>query len=1060
LAYERHWRMKGISSSGQGFAGAIPRRCGACGTSTKTSTWHRPPFVVVTVLAVAALLVSAAHASAAKLMIEPAGTGSGTVASAQTGSGGSQINCHWDGSAKSGTCEENFGTAPVELTATNEAGSTFVEWTKTSTGGLPGTCSGTTTPCTTGFLLANLTLTATFNVFFPPPTVAIEPPIDIGSGGATFHGTVDPNGVDTTWHFEYRPVGASGWASVPVPDGDAGAGETAEPVEVTADDLEPNTEYEVRLVAANESSSEVSDVEAFATRGAAPVLGAPKAYSVSDTTATLAATVNPGNAQVNDCHFEYGSTVTYGQVAACEPQPGSGSAPMSVSANVAGLVPSTTYHFRVVAANECVAGCGVEVGEDASLETYPTFGFPSRGFELVSAADTNGIDAQPVISALDGEAYSYLTYIPAPGAPNGKTSAAVRTTRGSDGSWSQVGVGAPPTGSERPSEGTPVFSTDDLSLAAIPQIQPNDPDDQNGVGDTYLEDLASQTPTLTWLSRNPTLPEGAPQTELGSASSVQYVSPDGNRVLFESTRHLLSVDQATSGRQSLYEWTRGASPHLKLVGILPGETSGSVTGSQLGSSFESGGTTYGAVSADGSRIVFRAEDAGRTWHLYVRLDGDHTVEASKSVGVTPEVTTPRNVNFWGADAGANLIVFTSASALTPDSQASNTNNGPTDLYVYNVDEDSLHDLTPETGGAGIRTVYAVSADGRRIYFTAGKRLTSGQGTPGGPNLYLAELNGRGELVRPLVFIAPIDSTEEVNVPGVESGGMIRQQRYREAATNPSGTVLAFRDTLDVVPGRWTGGLHQVFVYDSLRHELSCASCPSDGVPAVAAANLTPSRVNNIGVLAPAGAYPSSSPAMPHTRNVSTDGTVYFQTATPLISGDVNDAIDVYEDHANQLALVSPGRGENDAIFGDASSDGSSVFFASAESLLMGAERGVGHIYVARAGATTPSPPSEAPPCSGQDCRGPAAQAPVGRPAASNLFVEAGNGHSLRKCSSLGQRAKALGRHAARLSHQARRVGRHGGPKAAKQIRRRAHRFAKRARHASREAKQCRRGSAK
>lgn len=72
------------------------------------------------------------------------------------------------------------------------------------------------------------------------------------------------------------------------------------------------------------------------------------AGSITTTTATLRATVNPAGASA-DVFFEYGLTAAYGNtVAASPPQVVSGEG-VNVSAVLGGLVSGETYHFRVVA---------------------------------------------------------------------------------------------------------------------------------------------------------------------------------------------------------------------------------------------------------------------------------------------------------------------------------------------------------------------------------------------------------------------------------------------------------------------------------------------------------------------------------------------------------------------------------------------------------------------------------------------------------------------------------------------------------------------------------------
>jgi hypothetical protein len=101
-------------------------------------------------------------------------------------------------------------------------------------------------------------------------------------------------------------------------------------------------------------------------RPPAPTVATQAASGMTYKAATLNGTVNPGGNAVTTCRFEWGKTTAYGQTAPCVPaNPGSGSSPVAVSANIGNLDSSTTYHFRIVAGN---VG-GNATGDDMSFAT-------------------------------------------------------------------------------------------------------------------------------------------------------------------------------------------------------------------------------------------------------------------------------------------------------------------------------------------------------------------------------------------------------------------------------------------------------------------------------------------------------------------------------------------------------------------------------------------------------------------------------------------------------------------------------------------------------------------
>lgn len=961
-----------------------------------------------------AFFLSAGSALAAKVTVVPEGAGSGTVTSTEGLI--TSIGCIWDGGSQtaSGTCSASFGGIGSLTTLTAEAGadSAFTGWSGLAACEGSESCSFFATTATT--------VHARFAVSLPAPTVTIGPPTEVEGGFATFHGTVDPNGSATNWRFEYRQVGAAEWTVAPVPAGDAGQGTDAEPVETTVEGLLPDASWEVRLRASNQTSSETSAVESFATAGVPPVVVTKAAVSVAGTAATLVATVDPRNAPVTSCRLEYGTADSYGSSVPCEPEPGAGDTPVVVSAEVTALAPATTYHFRVVAANECASGCGAEAGADATFTTYPAFAFPARGFELVSALDTNGLRVLPALAAPTGGRFAYWEgLVSLPGAENGGSLSNFVATRRPDGSWAQSFVGVPArfgTGDNS----SPVYDEADLGEAAWSTQNPIAAEDQNGADDVFLADPGNAR--ISWLSRDPLSAEGVPQTDPAPCETPVYVGSAGHRVLFECNRALLPADLAPETVPSLYQWDDGA---LTLVGVRPGTEVGFATGSRLGSlnNLVSGtgkeliyanAVTADTVSRDGTRVVFESGAGKTSQHLYVRLNGESTVEASASEGVDPAVSEPQNVDFQGADENDESVFFTSGSALTPDSDAPGTTidpltgaGGSADLYRYSVpaDGDPAHgrllDLTPAPGGAGIRQVLAVSADGRRVYFLARAALTADAspaedcfevepataefpaigGLPGPCNLYLAELGAPSETGVTLRLVTqgtiPVAGYDLRKLPNPD-------EKAREVAAAPDGSVLAFRSPDDLVPGRRTGGYPQVFAFDAGRGELSCVSCPGDGSPATAPADLTPTNVGG-------SITTEIQTSGPHVRNVSEGGTVFFQTATSLVPGDANGKLDVYAWREGQVGLISAADA-GASYFADASADGSTVFIDSNSKLVAGVPAGVFRIYAARVGAAVASVGASAP-CGAGDCREAVAAQASDRSAASAAFVGPGNPRS-------------------------------------------------------------------
>ncbi len=95
-----------------------------------------------------------------------------------------------------------------------------------------------------------------------------------------------------------------------------------------------------------------------------PAVVTTAATSVTVSSSTLNGTVNPSGTATT-ASFEYGLTTSYGSTAAVTLSPNTGTSNIAATANLTGLMPSTTYHFRMVASNSG----GTAMTADATFTT-------------------------------------------------------------------------------------------------------------------------------------------------------------------------------------------------------------------------------------------------------------------------------------------------------------------------------------------------------------------------------------------------------------------------------------------------------------------------------------------------------------------------------------------------------------------------------------------------------------------------------------------------------------------------------------------------------------------
>ena len=108
--------------------------------------------------------------------------------------------------------------------------------------------------------------------------------------------------------------------------------------------LEYDTTYYMRLYVVDNTNAVYSNMVSVKIPAAAPVTK--NATNITVTAATLNGTVN-AYGKTATVTFEYGPTASYGQSVHATPYTVTGSAPVNVHADLTGLNPYTTYHYRL-----------------------------------------------------------------------------------------------------------------------------------------------------------------------------------------------------------------------------------------------------------------------------------------------------------------------------------------------------------------------------------------------------------------------------------------------------------------------------------------------------------------------------------------------------------------------------------------------------------------------------------------------------------------------------------------------------------------------------------------
>ncbi|HET9155010.1 MAG TPA: hypothetical protein VFN85_12975, partial [Solirubrobacterales bacterium] len=568
------------------------------------------------------------------------------------------------------------------------------------------------------------------------PDVTATAATEVEQFSATLNGEVDPAGGGevescefeyvTQAHFEAEGFEAA--EEAPCSPATPYAGTTTVSAGLSA--LQPNTTYHFRLAASNSNGvASYSSGETFTTP-AAVVTG--QASNVTAASATLSGTVNPDGTTITDCHFEYGTTTSYGEEAPCAETPaqiGTGTSPVPVHADVTGLAENTTYHFRLVAANSD----GSYPGAD---ETLTTLSRPVIDKAFTSNLSASSVDLNAEINPMGfdttyhfewGASESYGNSVPVPDENIGSGTSDVLVTQhlsglvaGTSYHWRVVATNSIGTASGK--DHTFIFETATPSGAGCPnaELRTNN--------SSHLPDCRAYE-QVSPIDKN--------DSDVANAfegSIWQQASVDGERVFYESVGAFPGAPSAVKKIQyfALRDaggWSTRAVGHpLTSIHVLAG-----------------GGVDYSLpLSPDLSAGAFRTEQAlvagapgPEIWNLYV----GHLLTGSNEL--VTDITPPNKsgnrfeIFFQGASTDFSHVIFSANDALTPEAPYPATN-----LYEWVEGQLWLVGLIPtsgtsctgaectpaagsQAGGSGFNTsffAHAISADGSRIVFSTQQHI--------------------------------------------------------------------------------------------------------------------------------------------------------------------------------------------------------------------------------------------------------------------------------------------------------------------------------------------------
>lgn len=844
------------------------------------------------------------------------------------------------------------------------------------------------------------------------PEVGTEAAGAVGNTTATLNGTVTPDGVALTeCRFEFVPAsqfetdgyeGVTAGEQVPCVPAAGSIAADANPHPVTAEltGLTPNTTYHFRLVAANTAGATRGLDESFITLAPPSLSGEAASGNTSDEV-TLDATIDP-NGSETFYRFEYGLSSSYGTVL---PEPEgvlpAERADQTVSVHIVGLMPETTYHYKVIAHSSAGTTESVDL-------TFRTAGglFPlpdNRAWEQVSPVDKHGVNITSIqwVSE-DGDSVGFEVLAAIAG---GETLRSFNSylARRTDAGW----ITQPLTLPSRlaPANGSPSSAPQFLSssldkallIGQVPAAgaSPISAGPGSGVERLFMETLPADP------SAPPTYAVAGP--DLVSLEGPQdFISwgaaPELSSIVFADTAQLTADPIGDLNHPGLYEIAetgRGGAAPLRRVDV-------DNAGNPISLGVDRIADGFNDVSKDGSRVFFDDENG----QVYARTDASTTTSISEPSPseCQPSCVEPavQSAHFAGASESGTRAYFVTSQELVP----ADTDTTP-DLYEYDFSAASGHhliliseggegDATPGAG-AEVEGMVRLSDDGSRAAFVARGVLTttpnsSGDHAVGGAeNLYVRSDAGGAATTKFVGVLLPSDSllweADDVERPAQMS--------------STDGRYLVF-DTHANLTSDDTDAATDVYRYDDQTGNLLLVSHAADGSEGDG------NGTKDAGIAAPRfviGGENGPQSQAGRVRAISDDGsTIVFHTAESLQQVDQNGTPDIYEWQKGKVTLIGdpqdPSRSGGTGVL---SRSGEDLFTLTGSALVPQDTDGtVRDVYDARVGGGIPFTPPSACDALTEGCQPPSSLPPAPASSATSKANPNGNGStriSLGKVSS-------------------------------------------------------------